>query len=268
MSSQTSQTIIATPARLTLQRFRHQALPAITFVICASIAAWLWARQNRTVLATGEVSAVRVEIHSKYDGMLQALPQPLRVFDTVRAGQIVARVDSAQDEAELQRLERELAAMQSSSATQPAAGATVAWYQARIDELRTRIDNRDAKSSIAGMIVKIECYPGESARVGKPIMTIAADRGEFIIGYLRQDRSLQAVVGMEVELRTRARPSATFRSQVLSVGAQVEIMPARHWRNPQVAEWGLPVQIAIPPDSILKPGELVDLVLYPSNGSS
>jgi len=261
-------TKIATPFPLMIQRLQHQMLPVLVVLVCAMLAAWLWTRQNRTAFATGEVSAVRVNIESKYDGILQELPQPVRLFDTVRAGQVVARVDSSAAESELRRLEQEFAAMQAAPTTAPSGGANgsaAAWYQARMDELRARIENRDLKSSIAGMVVKIEVQPGESARVGKPIVTIASDRSEFIVGYLRQDHPLRPEVGMDVELRSRSHPAATYNSHVQSVGAQVELMPARHWRNPQVSEWGLPVQIAMPTDLSLKPGELIDLVLRPTN---
>lgn len=254
-------TKISTPLPLHLQRLRHQTLPFLTVLLCAALSAWLWARQNRAAFATGEVSSVRVEIESKYEGILQELPQPVRLFDIVRAGQIVARIDTAVAESELQRLEQEFAAAQHSSVPTT---APTAWYQARIDELRARIEHRDLKSSISGMVVKIERHPGEAAKVGKPIVTIASDRGEFVIGYLRQDHPLRPAIGMEVELRSRTDPKAIFHSQVQSVGAQVEPIPARHWRNPQVPEWGLPVQIALPQDAPLKPGELVDLVLRPA----
>src|SRR4051812_17197189 len=93
---------IATPLPLYMQRLRHQTLPFLTVLVCAAVAAWLWTRQNRTAFATGEVGAVRVEIESKYEGILQELPQPVRLFDTVRAGQIVARLDTAIAESELQ----------------------------------------------------------------------------------------------------------------------------------------------------------------------
>ena len=68
-----------------------------------------------------------------------------------------------------------------------------------------------------------------------------------------------------MQIQARSRSGAIYRSYVQSVGAQVELLPARHWRNPQVQEWGLPVQIAMPQDADLKPGETVDLVMKPAN---
>src|SRR5438552_3885970 len=106
-------TVIRTPWPLLLQRARFQLLPVFTMVLSATLASWLWARNARSVVAVGEVSAVRVGLESKYGGMLEEIPQPVKLFDTVKAGQIVGRVDTSGAEAELRQLEAQLTAQPS-----------------------------------------------------------------------------------------------------------------------------------------------------------
>jgi hypothetical protein len=108
--------------------------------------------------------------------------------------------------------------------------------------------------------------PGEGVMLGKPIVTIAADRSEFIIGYLREDHMIRPTEGMVVQIQSRTKPARSYRSHVQSVGAQVEAMPFRYWRNPTVPEWGLPIQVALPEGIPLAPGEMVDLVVRPGTG--
>lgn len=241
---------IPTPLPLLLRRGRHQFLPVLTMLASALLAGWLWARNARSAGAIGEAAAVRIAIESKYEGMLEALPRPVSLFDSVKSGQIVARIDTSAAEAELRQLE-------ASTPTDPA-------KQARIEELKLRIASRDIKSPIDGTVVHISHRPGESAKLAKPILTVAAERSEFIVGYLKPDQSVRPKPGMAVSVRTRGARPTTYRSHVQSVGPQVEAMPPRFLRDSnQTPEWSLPIQVAMPPEAEIKPGELVDLILWP-----
>jgi multidrug resistance efflux pump len=241
---------IRTPWPLVFRRVRFQFLPILTVLASATLAGWIWASQAHSAVGTGEVEAIRVMIECKSDGVLEPLPRPVNVFDAVTSGQVVARLDTRAAEAELRRLEEELSQLESGATTAPSvahANASVEWYRARIDQLNAKIDAKDLKAPIAGIITEIHKRPGEG-----------------IIGFFRQDQ-VRPAPGAPVQIQSRTRSGATYRSYVQSVGAQVELLPSRHWRNPQVQEWGLPVQIAMPKDADLKPGETVDLVMKPAN---
>jgi multidrug resistance efflux pump len=235
---------------------QYQVLPAASLVLCASLAAWLWASQSRSAAASGEVQAIRVNLQSYFDGVLEEIPKPVKLFDRVSAGQVVARMDTSAAEGELRRLEQEL--------SQDSAGASTTWQQTRIDELRARISRKEIKSPIDGTVTAIQRRPGEGALIGQPVMTIASTQSELIIGYLREDRMVRPAPGMTVIIQSRTKPTRKYRSYIVTAGAQVEALPYRHWRNPQVMEWGWPIQAAMPPEAELAPGELVDLIIKPA----
>jgi multidrug resistance efflux pump len=96
-------------------------------------------------------------------------------------------------------------------------------------------------------------------------MTIAADRGDYIVGYVRENQGVRPKPGMPVTVRVRGGGTSqrSMQSYVESVAPQVEKLPARFLRNPNINEWALAVQIALPPESELKPGEMVDLTFHP-----
>jgi hypothetical protein len=96
-------------------------------------------------------------------------------------------------------------------------------------------------------------------------VTIAAEDAPFIIGYMREDQPLRPVNGMSVTVRTRSgtTPRRAFESHVMGVAPQVMPMPSRHLYKVDVPEWALRVQVAIPPEAELTPGEIVDLTFYP-----
>ena len=261
-----AQSPIRTPWSLLLQRARYHVVPIVTMAVSVALAGWLWNRNARSAVTTGEVNAVRVSIESKFPGLLEELPNPVRVFDTVKSGQIIARLDVAAAAAELQRLEGELERVRAQlPAAERDSNPAVADRQARVTELRRRIDARDIKTPIDGTVMQIFERPGQSADLGQPIMTIAADRGEFIIGYLREGQAARPIPGMHVTVRTRGAGARSMRSYVEGVAPQVEPLPERHLRKLAVPEWALPVKIAVPPEAELKPGEMVDLVFHPGS---
>jgi multidrug resistance efflux pump len=136
-------------------------------------------------------------------------------------------------------------------------------YQAKIQELEQKILAQDIKAPISGTIISIHRFPGQAVTAGQAIMTIASEKGDFIVTYVRQSQYIQPTAGMTVNVHLRSAPR-TLRSHITSVGPQVEKVPPEHLRDPRMLEWGLPVHIAIPPDTKLRPGELVDLFFRPN----
>jgi len=54
-------------------------------------------------------------------------------------------------------------------------------------------------------------------------------------------------------------PRSVIRSQVLSVGAAFEQIPAQLWMDPQLPLWGRPVRIAVPQGVSLMANEMVGI---------
>jgi multidrug resistance efflux pump len=265
----TQRVSIPVPWRLMLKRAQYQLVPVGTMILCTMLVAWLWVRNARSLTVFGEVNAVRVSIESKYPAMLLELPRQVEMFDTVRKGQIIARLDVDVEERQLERLEAQLDSLKKdggdpATTTRPVSMA-MRDIEAQMGELRARIDARDIKSPIDGTVMQIFDRPGESAKLAMPIMTIAADKGDFIICYVRQNQVVRPAVGMAVTVRSRASSSGySFTSHVSSVAPQVQALPERYQRDRNIVEYALPVQVELPPEADVRPGEMVDVVFHPS----
>ncbi len=131
--------------------------------------------------------------------------------------------------------------------------------ESRIREIQLEIESLQSRAPITGTVAAVHCYPGQSVRAGDPILTIASEQGRYIVSYVPQERSVQAKVGMGVEVRARAAGSQPRESVVERIGPQVEPIPVHQRRNPQVPEWGLPVRVLLPDGLDVRPGELVDV---------
>lgn len=141
--------------------------------------------------------------------------------------------------------------------------------RARIRELDIEIQRLTIRAPFRGLICTIHHWPGENVRVGDPIVTLAADRGRFIVAYVRQEQRLRPEVGMAVDVRSRVGLSQPQSTIVERVGPQVEPIPLHQCRNPKMPEWGLPVRIALPAEFTGRPGELLQVTfktLAPANG--
>ena len=138
--------------------------------------------------------------------------------------------------------------------------------EARVEELNAQAAALQIHAPIAGTITAIHRWPGQAvhARPDSPILTIAADQGQYILAYVRQDQRIEPAARMPVDVRPHATSIPPRRTFVEQVGPQYEPVPLHQLRNPQIPEWGLAVRIAMPSDIALRPGELVDITFRPT----
>ncbi len=144
-----------------------------------------------------------------------------------------------------------------------------------IDELLVQRKSLTIISPIDGMVVQIQVNanqaalrrpgedvlrrPGEVVLAGDPILVVAEETPREIIAYAAEEQLGNVKETMVVELIKNTRPYQIASSQVLHLGPTMEIMPERLWRNPNIAQWGRPMLIKIPPGLKLIPGELVGI---------
>jgi multidrug resistance efflux pump len=111
---------IPTPLKQHLLRFRLGILPALAFGTCLLLTLWLWNRQSNRGTVLGEVEAFQVDVTAGVEGQLVAPESDYwQIFDRVAKGQILARLDDrdiqaqvAVLQAEIQTLQNELGAAQ------------------------------------------------------------------------------------------------------------------------------------------------------------
>ena len=101
--------------------------------------------------------------------------------------------------------------------------------------------------------------PGEVVLAGDPILVVAETEPTEIIAYISQEQLSRVKETMVVQLIKNTEPAQIANSQVTRLGATMEQMPQQLWRNPNIAQWGRPVLVKIPPGLKLLPGETVGI---------
>jgi membrane fusion protein (multidrug efflux system) len=119
------------------------------------------------------------------------------------------------------------------------------------------------RSPIEGVVTKVNRNPGENIMAGETLVSISGERGENIIGFLRQPISFEPKAGDVVLVRSRGNRQNVAEAHIVKVGARMELFtqPLRVRGFDSSQERGLPVLIDLPEGLALYPGELVDLIL-------
>lgn len=119
------------------------------------------------------------------------------------------------------------------------------------------------RAPISGRVSKVDKMAGATVVEGIPIVTIASTTPNRIIGYLSQPLRIEPRVGMRAEVRSRGLVRKVGEARVTNIGPRIELFDAPlRVRGMGVAqERGLPIVVSIPPDMLIRPGELVDIRL-------
>lgn len=143
--------------------------------------------------------------------------------------------------------------------------AAMAVQEAKLRLTEAELNPITLTAPINGVVTMIHHSSGEAVMAGQPIVSIASAAPTRIVGYLRPPLSAEPAAGDRVEVRTRGRHRVTALAQIIGVGAQLETVPAVFGglARLDLAQQGLPVNISLPENLKIHPGELVDITLLP-----
>lgn len=141
--------------------------------------------------------------------------------------------------------------------------AAMALQEAKLHLAEAELRPVTLRASMDGVVTGIFFRSGESVIAGQPIIAIASAQPVRIVGYMRAPNLDDPKVGMKVQVRTRSGRRDVGLAQITEVGTQLEFLPSVLANTPQPTntEMGLPLEISLPANLFIRPGELVDLTL-------
>ena len=129
-----------------------------------------------------------------------------------------------------------------------------------IEQVLARREVLILKSPLSnGIVSMIQRRAGETVLPGEPILTITEIKPTEIVAYASEKQIGRIKENMTVELIKTSEPAQIAVSQVVHLGHVMELMPQRLWQNPNVAQWGRPMLIKVPPGFGLILGETVGI---------
>ncbi|TAK96659.1 MAG: HlyD family efflux transporter periplasmic adaptor subunit [Verrucomicrobia bacterium] len=141
--------------------------------------------------------------------------------------------------------------------------AAIAVQEAKLRLTEAELSPITLRAPIDGKVSVILHRSGEAVTPGQPILAIAGDKPARIVAYLRRQQGIEPQVGNTVQVRTRRTPREMGLAQVVGVGAQLEALPPALQTAIKFfgTETALPVDISLPANFNLHPGEIVDIKL-------
>jgi multidrug resistance efflux pump len=206
------------------EEFRWRAFPVLCFVATVAACGWLWRQQAQLQpFALGEVHSVVVEVRSPVDGVIVPV-------DGQASGQwqLLAQIKEGDE----------------------AIGVKPAAADAQIAVVR---------APFSGQVTQVFARLGQSVRAGEPVLKLTSPRADFIVCHLPQHWQAAAAPGTRVAVRRRDANAAWIETTIESVGPGYEVAPAYESTEANIAQRGLPVRIALPQSSDLKPGVVVEV---------
>ncbi len=142
---------------------------------------------------------------------------------------------------------------------------------ARIREVELSRERWVLKSPIDGIVIAIHRRVGEAVAVGDPILTITNTRADHIVAYVPERQPLpfvedlagkayeEADLNIPVSVRRWNGGGPWSETVIKRVGPAVVGLPLRLLSSRNVPEYGIPVQVSVPEDMKVRPGERVVL---------
>jgi multidrug resistance efflux pump len=141
--------------------------------------------------------------------------------------------------------------------------AAIAVQESKLRMTEAELSPITLRASIDGIVTAIYRRSGEAVVAGQPIVALATLSPVRIVGYVNAPLRQEPKPGTRVEVRTRGWRREVGLAQVVAVGTQMESLPPALLSPFKVGslELGLPLEVSLPANLRIRPGELVDLRL-------
>jgi multidrug resistance efflux pump len=226
-----------------------------------------WMRE-RAKLASAKVSQQLAETeYQRMDALFKDKIIAQRLFDQSKANKERLASEVIELTALVEKAESNLKLLQLTNAPDVVAiSADPILAAINVEKTKLRLTEDELspvllKAPVDGVVTAILLRSGEAVTPGLPIVSIATETPVRIVGYLRMPIQNEPKPGMQVEVRTRGMRREVGHAKVVDVGAQMETIPLAMQGVAKLsgAELGLPVDISLPPNLSIRPGELVDI---------
>ena len=154
------------------------------------------------------VQANTVQIAPSVSGVVSEVP--VKSFATVKAGDVLLRIDQSRFEAQLKAAQARLRASQSQT-------ANVEEAQAAVEQARIELDNATIKSPVDGIVGKVSIRPGSMARTGIPIFPLVDSSNWWVDANFKETDLTRIHPGQKATVTVDIYPSREFSGVVEAV---------------------------------------------------
>lgn len=142
------------------------------------------------------------------------------------------------------------------------ARASVEMAQARVELLKTQLDETVVRSPVDAVVEVLDLEPGDLIGAGKPVATLLRTSSLWVRAYLPEKRLGHVQPSLKVKIRVDSFPEKNFSGTVRRIHRQAEFTP----RNVQTTEERVlqvfQTEVVVDdPDKVLRPGMSADVFI-------
>lgn len=270
---------------------RIVALIVLVLIGIAAYAGFTFWRTNNSdgLMASGTVEATEAQLGFQAPGRIDEIS--VREGDTVKRGQVLARLDTRETEARLaqaraqvrsaqvrlREAERDLKrsrellgggaigqeAYDKAQTAQKVASSDYDQARANVTALEAVLANMEVRASFEGIVSIRHHEPGEIVPAGTPILTIMNPNDRWVRIYIAENRLGALQLGEKASITTDTYPGKHYGGQVIYIASHAEFTP----KNVQTTEervklvYAVKVRVTEDADFELKPGMPADVRL-------
>lgn len=146
--------------------------------------------------------------------------------------------------------------------------AKVREQQESIQLLRAQVHQSVLRSGPESYVVAaIHARPGDVVKPGDPVVTLVEARPKTMVAYVDERRASPLPAGSRVSAQRRLGDPHPIEGEVVSVAADVTLLPQRLWTSPHLPQWGRAMYIHLPEGASVEAGELLDVPLHGMSSS-
>jgi HlyD family secretion protein len=138
------------------------------------------------------------------------------------------------------------------------AEADIRETESRIRQMQDTLNKYEIRANRSGVIISINYNLGSMVNVGYNLADISADNEKYVIFYLPTEHSMQILYGQFLMIRSG---KDEYQAEVRFIDVKSQYTPKDMQTSTMKNKVSVKVKLLLPSDTMLKPGNKVEVVL-------
>ena len=261
---------------------KKKIIPAVLLLVAGGILLFLL-RGGRDLVLRGEVEGITYSQIAETPGKI--IEMKTELGSSVKAGDLIARLDNTNQKYALEQLRIGLDKMQltlkslrddieplerlwriggisrneldKAKLRASIAEADIREIESRIRQTEDALSKCEIRANCDGILINVNYYPGSMVNAGYNVADISADKEKYVVCYLPKEYSMQVSYGQFFTVRAGGNE---YDGEIRFIDVKSQYTPKDMQTSATKNKVSVKIKLLLPPGTVLKPGNRVDVV--------
>jgi HlyD family secretion protein len=262
---------------------KKRIIPVIILLIIGTSLYFYFTRQDQSITLKGEVEGTTYSQIADIPGKI--IEMNIQLGSPVKAGELIARLDDTDQRYALEQmnisLEKRLVTLKSLRddikslelvwgtggvarneldklrLNESIAEADIREIESRIRQMQDTLNKYEIRANRSGIIISINYNLGSMVNAGYDLADISADNEKYVVFYLPTEYSTQISYGQFLMIRNG---KDEYQAEVRFIDVKSQYTPKDMQTSTMKNKVSVKVKLLLPSDTMLKPGNKVEVV--------